>query len=69
MPNDPQSQPSFSPGRRWKIGFDRGGAHGIGAGGGGDGELPRRAFLGAVLPEFPEPASNWRPRRWTFSSR
>ena len=22
MPNDPQSQPSFSPGRRWKIGFD-----------------------------------------------
>jgi hypothetical protein len=22
MPNDPQFQPSFSPGRRWKIGFD-----------------------------------------------
>ena len=22
MPNDPQSQPSFSPGRRWKTGFD-----------------------------------------------
>jgi hypothetical protein len=22
MPNDPKSEPSFSPGRRWKIGFD-----------------------------------------------
>ncbi len=22
MPTDPEPQPSFSPGRRWKIGFD-----------------------------------------------